>query len=459
MSAMQAKLDFWAKNNLNVLLRGRHGTGKTQMVQNTLDEHKIKWIYFSASTMDPWVDFVGVPKEKTVNGYSYLELIRPEIFAKDEVEAIFFDELNRAPKKVRNAVMELIQFKSINGKKFNNLRFIWGAINPEGKDDEDSEYDVEKLDPAQLDRFHIIVDVDDRPNKAYFNSTYGANGIIAIEWWTNLNATSKRLVSPRRLDYALKVYQLGGDISDVLPKEINVHELVTQLVSGSFASKLKGAFKNDTEATTILNNENFFKGAIPLILKNKNYLEYFPQFFPKEKFNDLVVKDIAFRKHIISNKAKEYKDNLNDILTAGTAPKKIIKEIRENTKSILPASGGTPLALLNHWNGKHLLEATPNRIKSIEEGAATSFAAATEDDLIACFALVSASYIRTYGGDRVTNLYKKMCKNIQSRAKDIGTDLSKIYEKATLDSEFHSHLFYGKVRKTYLDKALANIAN
>ena len=41
-----------------------------------------------------------------------------------------FDELNRAKPKVRNAVMELIQFRSINGIKFNNLRMIWAAINP-----------------------------------------------------------------------------------------------------------------------------------------------------------------------------------------------------------------------------------------------------------------------------------------------------------------------------------------
>jgi MoxR-like ATPase len=49
---------------------------------------------------------------------SYLELVRPKAFRDDEVQALFFDEFNRSHKNKRNAVMELMQFKSINGRKF-----------------------------------------------------------------------------------------------------------------------------------------------------------------------------------------------------------------------------------------------------------------------------------------------------------------------------------------------------
>ncbi len=60
-----ANADFWVQNNLNVLFRGRAGVGKTAVVIETFNRHKLKWKYFSASTLDPWVDFVGVPKEMT----------------------------------------------------------------------------------------------------------------------------------------------------------------------------------------------------------------------------------------------------------------------------------------------------------------------------------------------------------------------------------------------------------
>ena len=128
------KLDFWIQNNYNVILRGRHGVGKTACIKEAFDRNNLKWLYFSASTMDPWVDFIGVPKEKVENGISYLDLVRPKAFAEDEVEALFFDEYNRSASKIRNAVMELIQFKSINGKQFKNLKIVWAAINPEDKD-------------------------------------------------------------------------------------------------------------------------------------------------------------------------------------------------------------------------------------------------------------------------------------------------------------------------------------
>ncbi len=133
------KLDFYIENGMNVLFIGRHGVGKTAMGKAAFERHNLKWKYFSAATMDPWVDFVGVPKETTdkETGENYIELVRPKGFHNDQVEAIFMDELNRAKDKVRNAVMELIQFRSINGVKFTKLKMIWAAINPEDEEDED----------------------------------------------------------------------------------------------------------------------------------------------------------------------------------------------------------------------------------------------------------------------------------------------------------------------------------
>ena len=65
MNLKPNNFDFWIENNLNVLLRGKHGVGKTAMVVDAFERNNLKYKYFSASTMDPWVDFIGVPKEKT----------------------------------------------------------------------------------------------------------------------------------------------------------------------------------------------------------------------------------------------------------------------------------------------------------------------------------------------------------------------------------------------------------
>lgn len=242
-----SKLDFWIQKNYNVLLRGKHGCGKTAQIIDAFDRNNLRWLYFSAATLDPWVDFVGIPKEKTdENGVNYIDLVRPKQFAYDEVDAIFFDEFNRAPKKVRNAVMELIQFKSINGKKFNNLKIIWAAINPDDEDDkEEQKYDVEVLDPAQKDRFHVIVDVPYKPSSSYFTKTYGENvSAAAISWWNGLEAKLKDEISPRRLDYAINMYVDGGDLRDVLPSKANVTKLISEIKEGPIKSRFIKAVKN-----------------------------------------------------------------------------------------------------------------------------------------------------------------------------------------------------------------------
>lgn len=220
MKTIDEKLDFWLQHNWNVLLVGSHGIGKTTVVSQAFDRANLNWQYFSAPTMDPWVDFIGVPKEKIdpVTGASYLDLIRPQAFENDEVEAIFIDEFNRAKDKVTNALLQLIQFKSINGRKFNNLKVVWAAINPA---DEAGTYHVEEMDPANEDRFHIKYELPSEPNRSHFVSKYGDRlGNRAVDWWTNnLPEEIRPLVSPRRLDYALEIFVAGGDLADCLPRD------------------------------------------------------------------------------------------------------------------------------------------------------------------------------------------------------------------------------------------------
>ena len=117
-SILKDKLTNYFKTGKNVLIEGRHGTGKTTLISEIFNENCKKWLYFSGATLDPWVDFVGIPKE-TKKGNNYvLSFVLPEKMTDDDVEAIFIDEYNRSHKKVKNATMELIQFKSINGRKY-----------------------------------------------------------------------------------------------------------------------------------------------------------------------------------------------------------------------------------------------------------------------------------------------------------------------------------------------------
>jgi hypothetical protein len=322
-----AKLKFWIDNNLNVLFIGLHGTGKTARVKEAFDKAGLNWLYFSASTLDPWVDFIGIPKEaQDEKGNKFIELIRPRPFAEDQVEAIFLDEFNRSPKKVRNAVMELLQFKSINGKKFKNLRIVWAAINPDdlvGDGSDETEYDVEKLDPAQKDRFEVQVDVPYKPDKGYFIKKFGEDlADDAIDWWVDLDAKAKKYVSPRRLDYALSIYVKGGDLRDVLPVTVNVSKLITELKNGSFVKLMKNIFNQGDveEGKKFMAIRNNYDNTISKIVKSEELSDFFIPCILEEDLIQLMSTEPKVYSHVVSH-FSQYDKTIKNILDANNNPK------------------------------------------------------------------------------------------------------------------------------------------
>ncbi len=271
-----ATLDNWIKNSYNVLFHGRHGVGKTSMVFDAFKragwEIGRDFLYFSAATIDPWVDLIGVPARITnEKGEEVLKLIRPATIDNESIKVFFVDEFNRSHKKVRNAMMELIQFKSINGLKFPNLKMIWGAVNP----DEDSElkYDVEKLDPAQEDRFHIHCHIPYKPNQSYFAEKYNDPEMAeaVCSWWDKQSNATKLLVTPRRLEYAIDVFQNTNDLRFVLPTSATVSSLKEAIQIGNPEKTFKKLLddNNEKETRKWLSVDNNLTAVQKLICENK----------------------------------------------------------------------------------------------------------------------------------------------------------------------------------------------
>ena len=261
------KLDQWIKLGMNTLLVGEHGTGKTQRVLEAFERNKLKYVYFSGATLDPWLHLIGVPevseKQSKEAGRKCIEFILPENID-NELEAIFMDEYNRSHKVVRNALLELQQFKSINGRKFPKLKLVWAAINPpKEEDDIGFQYDVDEPDPAQVDRFHAIVEIPSIPDPKYFKKRFGDHvGGILIKWWKKQADDAKVAVSPRRLEYAGNYFFQGAELSDILPPVCNVGDLVQALGEREEDIILKKilADPNGEEARNFLREpKNFYK--------------------------------------------------------------------------------------------------------------------------------------------------------------------------------------------------------
>lgn len=369
------KKHFLAQSN--VLLTGAHGVGKTSIIKKVFEENGLvlneSWLYFSGSTLDPWVDFIGIPKEIEYNGRKCIEIIPPKAFAEEgKIQAIFIDEFNRSPSKIRNALLELCQFKSINGRKFPNLKVVWAAINPE---DEEKTYDVERLDPAQKDRFpgnQIFVpyacDIE------YFKSKYGKDiATASINWWNELPENIKKQVSPRRLDYALEYMSKDIPLEDILPKDSNISKLRQDLSNGPIDKKLSNLYETQghKEAKLFLSVENNYLSAIKLIANNKNYIKFFVPLLKKEKICLLISDEtMNISDYILENKdeVEVFKQAVESVLTASTNPKALMK-IRsyyaENTNknydlsklstnfTISPLSNKAYIDELNNSNSKN----------------------------------------------------------------------------------------------------------
>lgn len=84
---------------LNILLVGPPGGGKTSCLAQACKELDLRLAYFSAPTLDPFADLIGIPvPQKSGDSYDGIQFLRPKNVTQAEV--MFFDELNRATSNV-----------------------------------------------------------------------------------------------------------------------------------------------------------------------------------------------------------------------------------------------------------------------------------------------------------------------------------------------------------------------
>jgi hypothetical protein len=205
----------YLEHNLNVLITGLHGTGKSESLFELARQENIKLKYYSCSTLDPYTDLVGVPVPRVEeDGTEYLSMVRPREI--DQAEWIIFDEFNRGDSKTQNAIFEIIQFRSINGEPLPKLRCCWAAMNPPGLD-----YQVEDVDPALIDRFDVFVNVEPRPSVQYM-SHYMPSDVarVLVNWWREQDREKRGMenyISPRRLMKIGLLWQAVQEVRPALP--------------------------------------------------------------------------------------------------------------------------------------------------------------------------------------------------------------------------------------------------
>lgn len=215
MAVDQKAIKKYLSNSLNVMLYGLHGTGKTAIIAAACQELGYTMAYRHGSTMDVFTELIGIPVPN--NETKEVEYYRPREI--DEAEVLFIDEINRADDRIVNTMLELVQFRSINGVRLPKLKCVVTAINPAT-----DEYAVEDLDAAMIDRFDVYLEVDPAIDLHYFGTRFNARVAQAVKtWWdeshrSHVKARAKTknasvYLSPRRMEKMVAAYQAIPELS------------------------------------------------------------------------------------------------------------------------------------------------------------------------------------------------------------------------------------------------------
>jgi hypothetical protein len=151
LSTIPAILDA----RLPVLIRGRHGVGKSEVVYMIAGQRSLPVVERRASQMTEG-DLLGLPdtadlsdgrKATTWNAPDWL------VTACTEPVVLFLDEVDRATMEVRQGLFELTDSRKINGWHLHPETLIIAAVNG---GEHGSQYQVGEMDPAELDRWTVF---------------------------------------------------------------------------------------------------------------------------------------------------------------------------------------------------------------------------------------------------------------------------------------------------------------
>jgi len=132
----------------NIMLMGKHGIGKSQILENFYTAKGFKVVTLFLGQMSDPGDLIGIPHKNEETGHT--EFMPPYWFPTDDTPVVLFlDELNRARPEVLQTIMDLALNRKLAGRSLPAGSRIISAVN------NGEEYQLTDLDPALVSRFNI----------------------------------------------------------------------------------------------------------------------------------------------------------------------------------------------------------------------------------------------------------------------------------------------------------------
>lgn len=132
----------------NIMLMGKHGIGKSQILEHFFTKKGFKVVSLFLGQMSDPGDLIGLLHKNEITGKT--EFMPPYWFPLDDKPIVLFlDELNRARPEVLQTIMDLALNKTLAGRKLPQGSRIISAVN------NGDEYQLTALDPALVSRFNV----------------------------------------------------------------------------------------------------------------------------------------------------------------------------------------------------------------------------------------------------------------------------------------------------------------
>ncbi len=132
----------------NIMLVGRHGIGKSEILTHYFEQKGMKVIALFLGQMSDPGDLIGLPHKDEATGRT--DFMPPYWFPVDgKPIVLFLDELNRARPEVLQTIMDLALNRKLAGKALPAGSRVISAVNA------GEEYQITDLDPALVSRFNI----------------------------------------------------------------------------------------------------------------------------------------------------------------------------------------------------------------------------------------------------------------------------------------------------------------
>lgn len=308
--------------NIPLLLWGKHGVGKTELVHAIAEQHKMNCVVLNLANQTP-EDLLGQIDGK--GGYH-----RPNWITESKTPVVYFlDEINRAPKYVLQSMFNFINEGRIHTHKIKDTDIIIAAANPDEVDYEVTTFD----DAAFLSRFcHIKVEPTAEEFVAYINKKV-KNSVVqnaiskAKNIYMSTDVKNSFTIKPnnRNLEKVAMMFDLCSESSI---KETGIH-IIAGLIGFESASVLMEIWRSnmDLDFNIIRKEKNypFKKDQLDKInIVNNSLFKFigqldFDNVCPQDKedikkYINFVPKDmrVAILKNITQNISNNRLDFLDD---------------------------------------------------------------------------------------------------------------------------------------------------